>query len=422
MKNKTIIIGVCGGIACYKSLILIRLLIKQGANVHVVMTPNATQFISPISFQALSNNHVWVHEWDSSATNNMAHINLSRQIDAIILAPATANTIAKVAYGIADNLLCSMLLARPKNCPVFIAPAMNVEMWHNAATQRNIQQLKQDGLHILVPQEGEQACGEQGMGRMQEPEDIIPHLTYYFTPKILSDKHIVITAGATQEPIDPVRYISNASSGKMAYAIAQQALYMGAKVTLIQAYVQPCLKLYDVHNQLCIHNVQTAQQMYDATLDIYLKNIDANIAANCYSSGSGVVNKYKDVFIGVAAVADYTPKYTQAQKIKKNSGNQETRMNHIECIETQDILASVAKLNPRPLCIGFAAETENLIVHAQQKIKQKNIDLIIANLMQDAFTKNDNKVFFITSNTIEDIPRMSKTELADLLLQKISLL
>ncbi len=412
LENKKILVAVSGGIACYKSIYLVRLLIKQGVDVHVVMTKNAMKFITPLTFQALTANHVWVDEWDSYADNNMAHINLTRGIDAIILAPASANTIAKINHGIADNLLCSTVLARIKSIPILIAPAMNVEMWTSPASIRNISQLKQDGYIILEPQNGEQACGEFGQGRMLEPEAILDDIIYHLTAKNLKNKNIVITAGSTQEYIDPIRYISNASSGKMGLALAKQAYYRGASVTLIYGNIDKSQTGAGLEFLAKIKSIKviSADEMYNQVMNIYQSD-NANITKN-------------DIFIGVAAVADWMPQNTSPNKQKKTDNQHK---NHIELVKTKDILAAVADINPKPICIGFAAETQNLAEYAKIKLINKKLDLIIANLISDSFAKDTNKVCIISKHninasevSIEQIAEMDKASLANIILDKLT--
>ncbi len=406
--GKKIILGVSGGIACYKALYLARELIKNNCFVEVIMTPNACKFITPLSFKAITNNHVWIEEWDSSASNNMAHINLSRKCDAIILAPATANTIAKLANGIADNLLCSTILAAPSNLPICICPAMNVNMWNNPATMRNINLLQQYNYHVIEPQCGEQACGECGIGRLSDLEEIIQTLEYILSPKTLVDKNILITLGATTEFIDPVRYITNLSSGKMGIAIAHSAYNLGAKVEVIMGNIDSNLKL---NKNIKITKIQTAQQMYQAVNAYYLNNMQQNI------------NKTNDIFIAVAAVADWMVETIAEHKIKKHSAENEL---NIKLKKTPDILQYVANLEQAPFCVGFCAESENLIINAQKKLIDKNLDLIIANLIQDSFAKDINTINIIKSKNkqnneflITEYTQKSKTELANIILKHL---
>ncbi|AIL32801.1 bifunctional phosphopantothenoylcysteine decarboxylase/phosphopantothenate--cysteine ligase CoaBC [Basilea psittacipulmonis] len=367
LSQKTIILGVTGGIAAYKSAYLVRLLTQAGATVHVVMTRAAQDFVGKTTFQALSG-HPVLTDTIGNDHDTMEHIHLTRQADAIIIAPATANTIANLANGQAHDLLSAMCLAKGK-CPLLIAPAMNHEMWSHPATQRNIQTLKQDGCQIFGPNSGVQACGENGPGRMLEPEELLAEIIAFFQPKYLSQKHVLITAGPTQEPIDPVRVISNLSSGQMGYALARAAKESGAKVTLISgptALPQP----YGVERI----NVHTAKQMYEAVM----KAVD-----EC------------DIFISVAAVADWYIKNYRSEKIKKS--NQKIGLD-LEFGENPDILASVAQLPHPPYCVGFAAETNDLFEHAQAKLTRKKIPMIIANLSQDAMNLPHTDVWVLTEN------------------------
>ena len=352
LRGKRIALGITGGIAAYKSAELIRLLIKQGASVQVAMTEAATHFVTPTTFQALSGNRVFVDQWDTSAANSMAHINFSREADVVLVAPASANFLAKVAHGIADNLLTTLTLAR--NCPLLVAPAMNRQMWSNPATQRNVATLRGDGVVVLGPATGEQACGEIGDGRMIEPEEILEELIAHFQPKLLKGCKVLMTAGPTFEAIDPVRGITNLSSGKMGFAIARAAHEAGAEVTLVSGPVSlptpSGVKRIDVTSALEMH----AEVM--------------KLAAT------------QTVFIGVAAVADYRPKNAYPQKAKKDGAPPPV----IELVQNPDILAEVAALPQPPLCVGFAAETQNLADYADKKRRAKKIPLIAGNLIRTA--------------------------------------
>ena len=327
-KNKSLVLGITGGIAAYKAAELVRLLIKADIDVQVVMTESASQFITPVTMQALSGKPVFVGMWDEGIDNGMPHIELSRNADAILIAPATAEFVAKLLHGRADDLLSTLCLAR--NCPLLVAPAMNKQMWENPATQRNFAQLSADKISVLGPGNGDQACGETGDGRMLEAEALLALVKAHFTPKILADKKVLITAGATLEMIDPVRGITNLSSGRMGYAIAQIAADMGANVTLISGSTH----LADPSN-VSTKKATSASDMYQAVM----KNIVA-----------------QDIFISVAAVADYSPAETANQKIKKSVNKLELTLKR-----NKDILAEVASLPNAPFCVGFAAETENLL-------------------------------------------------------------
>lgn len=388
MQNKkSIVLGVTGGIAAYKAAELVRLFVKNNIDVQVVMTQAACQFISTVTMQALSGKPVFTDMWDASIPNGMPHIELSRAADAIVIAPASADFIAKLVHGRADDLLSTLCLAR--DCDLLVAPAMNKQMWENPATQRNIAQLVSDGIHILGPDSGEQACGEIGLGRMLEVEDLNYLITAYFQPKRLRGKKIMITAGATLEMIDPVRAITNLSSGKMGYAIAQAAFEMGAEVTLISG--------------------ATA-----LTPPTGVRNIAATSAGAMYQSVmQNIANQ--DIFIGVAAVADYSPANSQSQKIKKSeqSLTLELKLN-------KDILAEVASLPSPPFCIGFAAETENLLEFAEAKRQKKKLPLIVANLTSDAMGSDNNKVILLDNNGNYPLEPATKIEVARSILKHVA--
>lgn len=387
-KSRHILLGVTGGIAAYKSAELVRLLIKAGHTVQVVMTEAASQFITSTTLQALSGRPVMTDAWDKSVDNGMPHIALSRAADLVLIAPASADFMAKLAHGFANDLLSSLCLAR--SCPLMLAPAMNKQMWEHPATMRNAAQLRQDGVTLIGPAAGEQACGETGHGRMETPEAIVDAITTFFTPKILADKHILITAGATIEMIDPVRGITNLSSGKMGVALAQVATQMGAKVTLIYGQLQTSRP--EVYRSIYAPN---AQAMYQAVM----QHIDEQA-----------------VMIAVAAVADYAPDQTYPQKIKKQS---ETLT--LTLTRNPDILAAVANLPQPPFCVGFAAETEQVIAYAKQKRLAKNIPCMIANLAQEAFGQETNSVTWIDATGEYPLKHATKTALAYQLLEKLSL-
>ena len=390
LRGKRIALGITGGIAAYKSAELIRLLIKQGASVQVAMTEAATRFVTPTTFQALSGNRVFVDQWDTSAANSMAHINFSREADVVLVAPASANFLAKVAHGIADNLLTTLTLAR--NCPLLVAPAMNRQMWSNPATQRNIATLRGDGVTVLGPATGEQACGEIGDGRMIEPEEILEELIAHFQPKLLKGCKVLMTAGPTFEAIDPVRGITNLSSGKMGFAIARAAHEAGAEVTLVSGPVSlptpSGVKRIDVTSALEMH----AEVM--------------KLAAT------------QTVFIGVAAVADYRPKNAYPQKAKKDGAPPPV----IELVQNPDILAEVAALPQPPLCVGFAAETQNLADYADKKRRAKKIPLIAGNLIQDGFGGDNNTLILFDDNGQLPLTPAPKLQLARQLIARIAAL
>ncbi len=387
MTNKKVVLGITGGIAAYKAAELVRLLVKAGVDVQVVMTEAACQFITPVTMQALSGKPVFTGMWDSSIANGMPHIELSRQADAILIAPASADFLAKLVHGRADDLLSTLCLAR--DCPLLVAPAMNKQMWENPATQRNIAQLIDDGITILGPDSGEQACGEIGLGRMLEAEQLLAELNAFFTPKLLSGKRLLITAGATLEMIDPVRAITNLSSGKMGYALAKVAVDMGATVTLISGAtsINPPPNVFNII-------ATSADNMYQAVM----KNI-----------------AMQDIFIGVAAVADYAPIETSTKKIKKSEHSLTLHLT-----KTKDILADVASLPNPPFCVGFAAESEDLIEYASQKRIAKKLPLIIANEAISALGNDDNQVTLIDENGTHALSRAPKTEVAQLILTHIA--
>ena len=382
-----VVLGITGGIAAYKSAELVRLLVKANLEVTVVMTESATKFITPITMQALSGKPVFIGMWDSSIANGMPHIELSREADAILIAPASAEFIAKLVHGRADDLLSTLCLAR--NCPLLVAPAMNKQMWENPATQRNIVQLKDDGIAILGPDSGDQACGEIGLGRMLEAEDLLAEITAFFTPKLLAGKRILITAGATLEMIDPVRAITNLSSGKMGYAIAQAALDMGAEVTLVSG----ATSLAAPKN---------------------VKNISATTSDTMYQAVMRNISK-QDIFIGVAAVADYSPAKPSTQKIKKG----ESALT-LELKRNKDILAEVASLPNAPFCVGFAAETQDLIKLAEQKRIAKKLPLMVANLVSESMGQDEASITLLDDKGSHPQQRAAKNVLALALLTHIS--
>lgn len=389
LLNKKILLGVTGGIAAYKAAELTRLFIKQGAQVRVVMTQAATEFVQPLTFQALSGNEVSRELLNEKAEQGMGHIELARWADVIVIAPATADFIAKYQNGLADNLLLAVLLASDK--PVFIAPAMNEKMYQHAATQYNLKMLSQRKVNVLGPAQGEQACGDVGFGRMLEPTQINEAINEFFAPKILTGKRILITAGPTHEAIDPVRYIANKSSGKMGFALAQAAVNLGATVQLIVGPVQlqepkSCERI----------NVVSAQDMYDSVM----KEI-----------------KYTDIFIACAAVADYSPARKADQKIKKSESKLTLELN-----KTQDILSAVTVLDSAPFTVGFAAETQNVQAYAQKKLQAKNCDVICANDVSDeriGFASDSNAVTAFWNNGEQQFLTQPKLQLAKHLLQLI---
>ena len=390
LKGKRIALGITGGIAAYKAAELVRLLVKQGASVQVAMTDAAMHFITPLTFQALTGQHVFTDPWDTQSGNGMAHINLSREADLLLVAPASADYLAKVANGIADNLLTTLTLAR--NCPLLVAPAMNREMWSKPATQRTVATLRGDGVAILGPASGEQACGEIGEGRMLEPEDILDAVIAHFQPKLLAGKQVLLTAGPTFEAIDPVRGITNLSSGKMGFALARAARDAGAEVTLVCGPVsQP------TPAGITRIDVTSAQEMYQAVMQRI-----------------GTQN----VFIGVAAVADYRPATLADHKIKKEDGAPPA----VELVRNPDILAEVAALPAAPLCVGFAAESRNLAEYAERKRRSKKIPLIVGNLIQDGFGGDSNAVTLFDDGGQTPLTPGSKLELARAIVARIAAL
>ena len=387
--KKRILLGICGGIAAYKSAELVRLLGKQDTKVRVVMTQSATQFITPLTFQALTGNPVHTHTLDVEEENAMGHINLARWADVIIIAPATANMIAKMSHGLADDLLSTLYLAA--DCPVHIAPAMNQAMWGKIVTQNNINRLQRHGVHIIGPEAGDQACGESGFGRMSEPEKICTHLLQNNNTALAGLK-VLISAGPTREALDPVRYISNRSSGKMGYAIAQAAIKAGAQVTLISGPVN-----LPVPAAATVVKVETAQQMYEAIVP----------QADTY-----------DIYIGAAAVADYRPAQIEQQKIKKQG---EDSVIHLQ--RNKDIVAAVAQLEQKPFVVGFAAETTDLETYAQNKMRNKNMDMIAANWVgqtQGGFDSDLNALQVFWKHGKKTLAMTDKQQLAEQLLELIA--
>lgn len=379
LKGKKIILGVTGGVAAYKAAELTRLLVKAGASVHVVLTEGGAHFVTPVTFQALSGHRVWADLWDPRMGNNMAHIDLSRDADLIVVAPATADVMARLAQGQCDDLLTTLCLAR--DCPLLVAPAMNRQMWEHPATQRNVAQLVGDGVTVLGPDAGEQACGEVGYGRMLEPEVLYEALAAHFQPKRLAGRKVVITAGPTFEAIDPVRGITNSSSGKMGYALARVCAQAGAEVVLVSGPVALPTP-YGVARV----DVASAQQMHAAVF----ANLDA-----------------ADVFIGVAAVADYRPADAAEHKLKK-SGEAMT----LSLVPNPDILADVAALPNAPFCVGFAAESRDLDTYAEGKRRNKKVPMIVGNLVQDALGSDDNQVVIYDAAGRHPVPRGAKDALA----------
>jgi len=392
LGGRHIVLGLSGGIACYKSAELVRELTRAGASVQVVMTEAACAFITPVTMQALSGQPVATSQWDAREPNNMAHINLSREADAILVAPASADFIAKIAQGRADELLSLLCVARPiARCPLLLAPAMNREMWDHPATRRNVAQAVADGATVFGPGSGDQACGETGDGRMLEAEELRDELIAFFQPKPLAGLRVLITAGPTFEAIDPVRGITNLSSGKMGFAIARAAQEAGAEVTLVAGPVH-----LPTPRHVCRIDVRSAQQMYDAVLP----------AAPAH-----------DIFVATAAVADWRPATLAEHKIKKDGSG---RVPGFEMTENPDILASVARLDPRPFCVGFAAESQDLARHARDKLLRKNVPLVVGNLGPATFGRDDNTLLLVDAQGERELATADKLSLARDLVREIA--
>ena len=392
LGGRHIVLGLSGGIACYKSAELVRELIRAGASVQVVMTEAAQAFITPVTMQALSGQPVLSSQWDAREPNNMAHINLSREADAILVAPASADFIGKLAQGRADELLSLLCLARPLHrCPLLLAPAMNREMWDHPATRRNVALAVADGATLLGPGHGDQACGETGDGRMLEAVALCDELIAFFQPKLLAGQTVLITAGPTFEAIDPVRGITNLSSGKMGFALARAAQEAGAQVTLVAG---------PVHLPTPAHvrriDVRSAQQMHDAVLPLAPAH---------------------RIFIATAAVADWRPAAPATHKIKKDGSG---RMPGLEMTENPDILARVAALPQPPFCVGFAAESQDLARHARDKLLRKRVALVVGNLGPATFGRDDNTLLLVDAQGDHPLPTADKLSLARLLVADIA--
>ena len=389
-----ILLGITGGIAAYKAAELTRLLVKSGREVTVAMTAAAREFVGPATFQALSGHPVYSDLWDARPDNGMAHIELTRSNDVMLIAPASADFLARLVHGRSDDLLATTVLAR--TIPLIVAPAMNLQMWQNPATQRNVEMLKADGVHVIGPGSGDQACGEMGDGRMLEPAEIMAALDAWAQPKVLAGKRVLITAGPTQEAIDPVRVITNHSSGKMGYALAQACADAGAQVTLVSGPTHLATPF-----GVARVNVTSAAQMLAA--------VEAEV-------------DQADIFIAVAAVADYRPVNGSEQKIKKTDAGL-----LINLEPTVDILAKIAKRSGKngkpPFCVGFAAESEKVELYGAEKRARKGIPLLIANHAQSAFGADDNRVTLIDVRGAEGatrLPRMGKLQLARSLTHEIA--
>lgn len=404
LTGKHILLGLTGGIACYKAAELCRALIKAGATVQVVMTEGAEQFITPVTMQALSGREVYTNQWDAREPNNMPHINLSREADCILIAPASADFMAKLLHGRADDLLSLMCLARPredsapggvKPVPLLVAPAMNREMWSHPATQRNLAQLAADGAHLMGVGSGFQACGETGDGRMLEPAELLDDVIAFFQPKLLARKKVLVTAGPTYEAIDPVRGITNLSSGKMGFAIARAAREAGAQVTLVAGPVH-----LPTPRGVTRVDVKSARDMLQAV-----------------QASSGLA----DVFIATAAVADWRPANEATQKIKKDGSGQTPQ---IAFTENPDILATTAKTeraaSGKLYCVGFAAESENLEANAKAKRERKGVPLLVGNIGPSTFGQDDNALLLVDASGARSLARAPKLTLARALVSEIA--
>ncbi len=378
-SSRRVLLGVTGGIAAYKAAELARLLMRNNVEVRVAMTEAATRFVTPATFQALTGQPVVTDLWDASFANGMAHIELSRGADAIVVAPASADFLAKLAHGLADDLLSTTCLAR--NCPLLVAPAMNREMWDNPATQRNVALLRGDGVTVLGPAAGDQACGEVGMGRMLEPEELLESVQNFLAPRRLAGRKVLVTAGPTFEAIDTVRGITNLSSGKMGYAIAEAAGALGADVTLVSGPTS-------------VAAPAAAHFVYVTSAAEMLNAVKAHVAGS-------------DFFFGVAAVADYTPVAASSRKLKKSTEAIELKLK-----PTEDILAYVAGLPNAPFCVGFAAESEDVARYAQEKRARKKIPMIVANLVQHAVGKDENEVTIYDDDGEHALARAPKSRIA----------
>jgi phosphopantothenoylcysteine decarboxylase / phosphopantothenate---cysteine ligase len=397
LQGKHIVLGLSGGVACYKAAELCRELVRAGASVQVVMTEAAAHFITRATMQALSGRPVFDSQWDSAPPAGMAHIDLSRTADAILVAPASADFIAQLAQGRAAELLALLCLARPiERCPLLLAPAMNREMWAHPATQRNVAQVQADGATVLGPGSGSQACGEVGDGRMLEALELRDALVAFFQPKHLAGRSVLVTAGPTFESIDPVRGITNHSSGKMGFAVARAAAEAGARVTLVAGPVH-----LPTPAGVRRIDVQSARQMFDAVLPL---------------AGT------HDIFVATAAVADWRPAAVQAQKIKKQGQGVDRVPPPLALVENPDILAAVAALPPhlRPWCVGFAAESENLAMHARAKLVRKRLPLVVGNLGPATFGRDDNQLLLVDAHGDTALPAADKLSLARRLVAEIA--
>ncbi len=396
LAGRNLVLGLSGGIACYKAAEFCRALVKAGAMVQVVMTESACRFITPVTLQALSGRPVFIDQWDAREGNNMAHINLSRQADAVVVAPASADFMARLIHGRADDLLSLMCLARPlERVPLLLAPAMNREMYAHPATQRNIAQLQADGAHVLGVGSGDQACGETGDGRMLEPQELLEEVVAFFTPKALAGQRVLMTAGPTYEAIDPVRGITNLSSGKMGFAVAQAAWRAGAEVTLVAGPV----------------SLPTPRGV---------RRLDVRSAQDMWRTVEPLAGQ-SSVFIAAAAVADWRPAQVAEQKIKKS---QEGRAPELEFVQNTDILACVARseraLSGQLYCVGFAAESHDLLAQAREKRQRKGVPLLVGNIGPQTFGRDDNALVLVDAHGSEELPRAPKSVLAARLVERIA--
>jgi phosphopantothenoylcysteine decarboxylase/phosphopantothenate--cysteine ligase len=393
LQGKHILLTMSGGIAAFKVAELARSLIQEGATVQVIMSEAATKFMTPVTMQALTGNHVYTDQWDARISNNMAHIELSRKADVIVAVPASADLLAKISHGLANDLVSATCLA--KECPLIVVPAMNKQMWENAATQRNMQQLQADGITVLGPTSGTQACGENGMGRMLEAAEILEGIISFFQKKVLAGKKVLITAGPTYEAIDPVRGITNRSSGKMGFALARAAVEAGAEVQLIAGPCHLATPL-EFTGKIKRTDVVSAKDMHAAVMN----HLDS------------------DIFFAVAAVADWSVKNASAQKIKKSTSTNPT----LEFELNPDILAEVSKKSSgkKPYCVGFAAETHDLEKHAEEKRIKKNIPMLLANLGPDTFGLDDNQLLIVEEKGSTKTNKQGKIALSREIIQLVS--
>ena len=393
LQGKHILLTMSGGIAAFKVAELARSLMQEGATIQVIMSEAATKFMTPVTMQALTGNHVYTDQWDARISNNMAHIELSRKADVIVAVPASADLLAKISHGLANDLVSATCLA--KECPLIVVPAMNKQMWENAATQRNMQQLQADGITVLGPTSGTQACGENGMGRMLEAAEILEGIISFFQKKVLAGKKVLITAGPTYEAIDPVRGITNRSSGKMGFALARAAVEAGAEVQLIAGPCHLATPL-EFTGKIKRTDVVSAKDMHAAVMN----HLDS------------------DIFFAVAAVADWSVKNASAQKIKKSTGTNPS----LEFELNPDILAEVSKKSSgkKPYCVGFAAETHDLEKHAEEKRIKKNIPMLLANLGPDTFGLDDNQLLIVEEKGSTKTNKQGKIALSREIIQLVS--